>query len=309
MTASRKNSRFFNEAKLMLDVLPSVAEEACFGLKGGTAINFFLRDMPRLSVDIDLTYLPIEDRNTSLAGITNGLKAIASRIHQANPSLQVQEGKLKNTPSVTKLYVSNQQAQIKVEPNLVLRGTLFPTEKLRLRPKVEELFETSVKMVVVSKADIYGGKICAALDRQHPRDLFDIKILLENEGITDEIRKGFIIYLAGHDETMSQLLAPSAKDIERIFAEEFAEMSTEPVTLDELLKTRSILIAMLKKELTQNERKFLLSIKEGAPQWDLLGVPGIEKLPAIQWKLANIKKMKPDHHRKSVERLKTILGM
>ena len=47
------------QVQLLIRVLPSIAEEACFALKGGTAINLFVRDMPRLSVDIDLTYLPV----------------------------------------------------------------------------------------------------------------------------------------------------------------------------------------------------------------------------------------------------------
>jgi hypothetical protein len=116
MTKRRNEHRFFKEAKLMLEVMPAVAAESCFALKGGTAINFFVRDMPRLSVDIDLTYLPIEDRNPSLAGISDALKAIAVRIRKANGTLQIQEGKLKNTQIVTKLYVSNLDVQIKIEP-------------------------------------------------------------------------------------------------------------------------------------------------------------------------------------------------
>lgn len=309
MTPTLKNSRFFKEAQLMLQVMPAVAEEECFALKGGTAINFFVRDLPRLSVDIDLTYLPIQDRQTSLNGITTALAAIQTRIRKTHADLQVQEGKIKNTAIISKLYVSNAEVQIKIEPNFVLRGTLFPTKERRLSPKVEKLFETSVKIKTVSTADLYGGKICAALDRQHPRDLFDVKVLLESEGITTEIRKGFVIYLASHDETMSQLLSPTDKDIADEFRDEFAEMPTEPVTLEQLIATRKTLVSTLAAALTNEERKFLLSIKEGAPDWALLGVDGTDKLPAIQWKLANIKKMKPDHHRKSVERLKAILSL
>ena len=59
---SMNNSPYFKQAQLMLRVIPHVAAETCFALKGGTAINLFLRDMPRLSVDIDLTYLPLEPR-------------------------------------------------------------------------------------------------------------------------------------------------------------------------------------------------------------------------------------------------------
>lgn len=309
MTLPSKDSRFFKEAQLMLQVLPFVAEEKNFALKGGTAINCFLRDLPRLSVDIDLTYLPIQDRTTSLEGITAGLKSIQGRITKVRPDLRVQEGKIKNTTIVSKLHVGNSEVQITVEPNLVLRGSVFPMDVRRPSPKVEKLFETSVKIQTVSVADLYGGKLCAALDRQHPRDLFDVKVLFENGGITAEIRKGFVIHLASHDETMSQLLEPTLKNIEDEFRDEFAQMPVEPVTLDELLEARKALITTLSADLTGDERRFLLSLKEGAPEWARLGVTGVEKLPAIQWKLANIKRMKPDHHRRSIDRLKGILDL
>jgi len=54
-----------SQVELLLRVLPYVAKEKVFALKGGTAINLFVRDLPRLSVDIDLTYLPFEDRATA----------------------------------------------------------------------------------------------------------------------------------------------------------------------------------------------------------------------------------------------------
>lgn len=203
----------YEEAKLMLETIPAVAAEDCFALKGGTAINFFIRDMPRLSIDIDLTYLPIEDRTTSLNNISATLKRVSKGILLINSSLTVQEGLIKYTKFTSKLYVSNHESQIIIEPNLVLRGCVFPTRKRSISTAVKTLFEMSVSIGVVSEADLYGGKLCAALDRQHPRDLFDVKILLENEGITDDIRKGFLIYLTGHDETMSDLLAPKKKNI------------------------------------------------------------------------------------------------
>lgn len=304
-----KNQPFYKEAKLMLETIPAVATENCFALKGGTAINFLVRDMPRLSVDIDLTYLPIEDRATSLANISSALKRISNRIAQADPNARIQEGLIKNTKIVSKLYVSNHEAQIIIEPNLVLRGTAFPTKKRTLSPAVKSLFELSVSIETASSGDLYGGKLCAALDRQHPRDLFDVQVLLENEGITDEIRTGFLIYLAGHDETMSDLLSPKKKDIRDQFFTEFSGMTNRETTLEELEKTRDRLFKMFPEILAENERRFLLSLKEGQPRWDLLPIQGAEKLPAIQWKLLNIRKMKPEHHSKSVKRLKAILGL
>jgi hypothetical protein len=199
--------------------------------------------------------------------------------------------------------------QIKIEPNIVLRGTVFPTRERDVVSKVEEAFSLSAPILTVSDSDLYGGKLCAALDRQHPRDLYDVKILFDNEGITPEIRHGFIVYFAGHDETMSELLDPKLKDITETFKNEFVGMTFEKVELQELLDTRERLVKELLTSLTENDRKFLLSIKEGTPQWELLNLKGVNKLPAIQWKLMNIAKMKPDHHKTSVALLKNILGL
>ena len=275
MSEKFKDHPYYKQAKLMLESLPSVASEKCFALKGGTAINFFVRNMPRLSVDIDLTYLPIEDRPTSLQNITAALKRISMGIQKAIPDSTIQEGLIKNTKVVVKLYVTQQDTQIIIEPNLTLRGTLFPTNKRSFTADVAKHFESSASITVVSEGDLYGGKICAALDRQHPRDLYDVKILLENEGITEEIRKGFVIYLAGHDQTMSQLLSPELKDIKVAFETQFQGMPMKPATLAELLQARNDLIQLIRSSLTENERRFLLSLKEGSPEWNLLGIEGL----------------------------------
>jgi predicted nucleotidyltransferase component of viral defense system len=79
------------QVELLVQTLPQVAEETCFALKGGTAINLFVRDMPRLSVDIDLTYLPISDRNHSLADIDAALKRIGGRINRLHPRYSITE--------------------------------------------------------------------------------------------------------------------------------------------------------------------------------------------------------------------------
>ena len=88
------NSPFFRQADLLVQVIPFVNTEACFALKGGTAINFFVRNFPRLSVDIDLVYLPVEDRPTTLRGIDAALQRIAVKIRRAMPTAQVREQKL-----------------------------------------------------------------------------------------------------------------------------------------------------------------------------------------------------------------------
>lgn len=201
------NPAYVEQTRLMLRVLPFVAKEECFALKGGTAINFFVRDMPRLSVDIDLVYLPINSREKALAGISAALKRIkADALRGLGQGFTVQEGVVAGMTS--KLFVKGPGGMVKVEPNFVLRGTVSAPAKRATSKKVAATFNLSASIMTADSADLYGGKICAALDRQHPRDLFDIKVLLENEGITPEIRKAFVVYLAGHPRPMNEVIEP-----------------------------------------------------------------------------------------------------
>jgi len=174
-----RNNPYFKQAELLVRVLPNVARETCFALKGGTAINLFVRNLPRLSVDIDLVYLPIEGRNASLTGIDNALNRIADSLEFNSPAYAVVrqiDGRGK------RLLVRSDGAQIKIELSPVLRGSVFLPVMMTVSESVEELFGFA-EIQVLSLPDLYGGKICAALDRHHPRDLFDVKLLLDNEGI------------------------------------------------------------------------------------------------------------------------------
>lgn len=302
-----KKNRFFSETKLMLQILPYVLEEEVFALKGGTAINFFFRNMPRLSVDIDLTYLPIEPRKESLENIEATLVHIANNIKGKLQGINVQEGRIKNPNMINKLFVSNSESQIKIEPNLVIRGTAFSTEEYALSAKAQEVFELFFEARTVSLADAFGGKICAALDRQHPRDLFDVKYLLDNEGITENIRKGFLVYLISHDRPIHESLNPIMKDFKDVYEAEFQGMTNEDVPYEELVKVRSTLVDLIKQILTKDEKIFLISFKSGEPDWNLLGVDGIKDLPAVQWKLINIQKIEDSKRRDLVKRLKEVL--
>ena len=173
---------FTEQVRLLVMLLPHVAKQDCFALKGGTAINLFLRDMPRLSVDIDLAYIPVEDRDTSLAGIDDALFKITNDIERAVPRTSVRSSRLKGTDKRFKLVVSQGSTTVKVEVTPVLRGSVFPTEQRQLSPKAEAEFGFA-RVHLLSFEDLYAGKICATLDRQHPRDLYDIHLLLNNEGI------------------------------------------------------------------------------------------------------------------------------
>jgi len=304
-----KNSPYFKQAQLMLRVMPHVGAEKCFALKGGTAINFFVRDMSRLSVDIDLTYLPLEPRGVTLVNIGEALQRVAAAIRKSVPGAIVQEGQARGAGHVSKLSVSTVDATIKIESNPVLRGAVFVAVERQLSARAEELFELSVTASTLAVGDLYGGKLCAALDRQHPRDFFDIKMLMENEGLTDEIRTAFVVYLASHDRPMSELLDPNKKDFRQMYEQQFVGMTAEEVEHDELAAVRDRLIKTIRETMTEDEKKFLLSIKQGNPAWDLIPVAGIDQLPAIQWKLANIQKMQNSRHAESIQKLQEVLGL
>lgn len=305
-----KTSTFFPQADLLVQVLPFVHAEACFALKGGTAINFFVRDFPRLSVDIDLVYLPVEDRIATLRGIDAALLRIAAAVRRALPGVQVREQRPVGGGGVVKLALRTANgAEVKIEPSTVLRGVVFPTVDRTLVPKAATLFGRSVTMRVVSLADLYGGKLCAALDRQHPRDLFDVHGLFEAEGLTDDIRRAFVVFLASHDHPIGELLRPNLKDLRQVYADQFSGMTTDPVPLTVLESAREKLIERINTDLTRAEREFLLSLKQGDPRWDLLGLPGVERLPGPQWKLYNLRKMDPKKRGEAVARLREKLGL
>nr|MBC8360736.1 nucleotidyl transferase AbiEii/AbiGii toxin family protein [Candidatus Desulfatibia profunda] len=304
-----KDTVFFKQAELLLRILPLIYKEEVFALKGGTAINFFVRDLPRLSVDIDLTYLPVNDRDFALNEIRSILLLISEGIKKRIPGTGVIPKRIHGTEIVRGLIVDREGVTVKIEPNLVLRGSVYPSEIKTLSKKAQDLFELSLQSRTLSPYDLYASKICAALDRQHPRDLFDVHLLLKSQGLKPETRKAFVIYLVSHPRPMVEILSPQQKDIRDIFEKEFKGMIAESITFEALETTRNELVAILREELTPDERSFIVSIKQGQPLWDLLELEGIKDLPAVKWKLLNISKMDPAKHRKAVHKLRDYLGV
>ena len=290
----------------MLQVLPYVGRESCFALKGGTAINLFLRDVPRLSVDIDLVYVPLDNRSEMLEQVHAALKRIEIAIKIALPSVKVFLTGIKNESP--KLLVQKDKILVKIEPNTIIRGLIYPAKKMRISKTAEELFKMSASISVASLADIYGGKLCAALDRQHPRDIFDVMLLLENEGITEDVSTAFVVYLASHDRTMHELLNPKIKDISKIFKTEFAGMTTKMVSLSALIDVQERLGELIRSSLNTQKKDFLISFKKGDPKWELLGIKEAENFPALRWKLLNIKKMDKNKHIEQLKKLEAVLA-
>lgn len=299
---------FRRQAALLIRVVPLVAEERCFALKGGTAINLFVRDMPRLSVDIDLTYLPVEDWATSLGHIDAAMKRIAERIRKGIPGSRVTSARLKEANIVSKHFVELEGVTIKIEVTPVLRGCVYEPEVRAVSARVEDEFGFA-EIQVVSFADLYAGKLVAALDRQHPRDLFDVRDLLANEGIDDGLRKAFVVYIMSHNRPLAEVLAPTRQDVAQEFERGFKGMTEAPVKLEDLLQAREDLIADIIGRMPDEHRRCLASFKKGKPEWGLLGIPHVEKLPAVQWRLQNLAKMDPKKREQLIENLLRALGI
>ncbi|HAT8792768.1 TPA: nucleotidyl transferase AbiEii/AbiGii toxin family protein [Legionella pneumophila] len=304
-----KQSPYYKQVLLLIRLIPLVEKETCFALKGGTAINLFVRDFPRLSVDIDLAYLPLEPREIVLANVRNALAGIAANINKI-PDLNavLQDNKPDEMRIIVEDHSSlNRGTQIKIEVSPVARGTLLPPVELDVVASVENEFGFA-SMKVVSLPDLYGGKLCAALDRQHPRDLFDVKVLLENQKIDRELFNGFLTYLLSHKRPISEIMNPRWKDITQVFEREFKGMTAEPVTLEELTAIPGKMIQGLKDNFTQQDYDFLVSFKRGEPEWSLACSDQIQYLPAVQWKLLNIRKMPKQKLMDSVSLLQRTMG-
>lgn len=301
--------RYMRQVELLVRTLPFIARYDAFALKGGTAINLFYRDMPRLSVDIDLVYLPVEDRETTMKGIDTTLEHIREDLQRNLRGVAVQRiaGGGNND---TRLLVRQGSAEIKVETSPVTRGTVHAPEIRRVCPSVEDEFGFA-EMQVVSFEDLFGGKLHAAVDRQHPRDLYDVKLLYENEGLTDALFRTFLIYVACSGRPPHELVRPSLSGIDEAFAKEFEGMTIDAVSLDELKAARARLTADLLARLDDKAMRFLLSLHDGDPHFESIGLPQAANPPAVRWKVLNLQKLReqnPEKHskqRREIEALRS----
>jgi len=284
---------YYKQSALLVKVLPFLKQAPCFALKGGTAINFFYQNMPRLSVDIDIAYLPLLARDQALTEINKTIATLTHLIQHEHPALKVIVDKSDLT-ALPKIQIQEQSVTIKVEVNPVFRGSVFEPQVSPLCEKAQALFKTYVEIKTTAPADLYAGKFCAALNRQHPRDLFDVKLFLEQGEITDEVRQAFIIYTASDRRPIHEILNPNIKPYDaqqQLHENEFIGMVDQDIHYQDLAGIVESLAAALKQQFTFNEKQFLLSIAEGKPLWRLMPFAHLERLPALQWKLINIQKM------------------
>lgn len=296
--------QYQGQVRLLMRLIPIVARETCFALKGGTAINLFIRNLPRLSVDIDLMYLPINDRPEALADIDAAMKRIKTSTLAEVPGARVAENV--HDSAILRLLVMAEGTQVKIEVSPVLRGVVHEPSVIPVTEAVEEVFgfaETSV----VSFEDLFAGKLVAALDRQHPRDLFDVRSLFAHEGLSDELREVFLVYLLSHNRPMGEVLSGRVKDLANEYRNGFEGMTEEVVHIEELIETQQQMIQELIGGMPDKHREFLIGFERGEPDWSLLNIGHVAELPAIRWRQRNLDKLKRDQRSALVELLRSSL--
>jgi len=272
-------------AKALVAAAPHIFWDDTFALKGGTAINLFIRDMPRLSVDLDLVFVDRTLlRDDAIRKMTAALQEARKRLAAAG--FEVTQPT--SDAAEMKLLLRKNAVTVKVDVNHVFRGTVFPVAARALTQAASDELLAELEIPVMSIEDVYGGKLVAALDRQHPRDLFDVCQLFDHEGITPGIRKAFVIYLAGHNRPIHEVLFPKLRDIELDYRENFSGMTRVQTPLSTLYESRTRLLGELHAGLSADERGFLVSLARNTPQWDLLGIDHAKELPALRWKVRNL---------------------
>lgn len=299
------NKLYRDKVELLLRVIPVIYSEECFAMHGGTAINLFVNDLLRYSVDIDLTYVPLENRDDSLRHINEALLRIAEKVRSTLKGVRI-------IPrlDICKLTLEYRGRQIKIEVNQTKRGIVGGEPLvLHLSEKAQDDFEMDVKMRIVPLTLLYGGKIAAALSRQHPRDLFDIKHMSIS---LNEAKFGFIFCLLGSDRPLFETFAPRLIDQSEAMVNQFDGMSEIPFSYDDFTHTREKLIHDINEVLTPEDKNFLIDFERAEPDWKNSPYAEFENYPSVKWKLLNLSKLKKSNPKKleeNVERLKSIFGM
>ena len=297
--------RYKRQVALLIRIMPSVYKIKEFAVHGGTAINLFHKDLPRYSIDIDVTYIPIKDRKSSLDEINQKLLEVKKDIEKAIPGIVV-----KHKPDVWKLLCTLGEATVKIEVNGTKRGIIGSTMDLTLCDAARKEFNMGCKARTVSFSQLYGGKINAALSRQHPRDLFDCKHMQINS--FDDVKDGFMLCLLGSDKPIVEVLHPNKIDQSETLENQFKGMTDEPFGYEDYVQAREELIELVNGNLTQTDREFLLSFESGEPDWSKCCAGDLSAYPSVKWKLQNIAKLKKSNPHKfglGLAKLKEGLGM
>lgn len=279
--------RYIDRVRLLVEILPVLTQEPRFALKGGTAINLFEHDLPRLSVDIDLAWLPVHNYAEDAKLIAEALGRLADMLRARPLQLQVQSSAGEGG-AVTRLVASRGRARVQIETTPVMRGTVHPVRNMVVRPRVEEAFGFA-EVQVLDFADLYAGKLAAALSRQHPRDLFDVGLLLEDERADVRLWRTFLVYLTCSPKPTWEILAPRVPaDFAETFEAHFKGMTAEAIAVEALLESRERLLARVVQWLDEPSCAFLRSVEREQPDFGLIGLGHAAELPGVRRKLDNL---------------------
>jgi predicted nucleotidyltransferase component of viral defense system len=298
------SNRYKQQVALLIRIMPSVYRIRDFAVHGGSAINLFYKNMPRYSVDIDLTYIPIKPRQESLDNINLNLKTLKGYIERSIPGIHVI-----HKSKILKLQCTTAGATVKIEVNGIKRGLLGETKDRVLCQKAQQEFQMGCTARIVSFSQLYGGKIAAALGRQHPRDLFDCKYM--DLASFEEVKKGLMLCLLGSDKPIIESLHPNSIDQSEALVNQFDGMSDIPFTYDDYNSAREDLIQTVNSHLTKEDRNFLISFEKGLPDWSLCCAGNLSKYSSVQWKLKNIERLKASNPKKfeaGIKKLKDAIG-
>ena len=293
------NQAYTSTVQLLLAIAPAIVETPLFALKGGTALNLFVQDLPRVSVDIDVVFLPHDiDRDDALQAIKDELAAAKTRIQSMGFVAEVRQNKAGDE---AKMFVSDNTSEVKVEVNYVSRGTVLTPIRSSLTAAAQALFAANIELPMLAIPELYGSKLVAAMDRQHPRDLFDVQQMFDRFGMPPAFVDCFVVYLASHNRPVHEVLFAQLQPLAQVFTSEFVGMTAAPVTLEQLEATRVRLFESLPKALTPAHRNFLLSLVQADPDWSEMAFAHLRELPAIRWKLMNLAKLKKNNPKRFVQ--------
>lgn len=263
-------------------------------LKGGTAINLTIFNLPRLSVDIDMDYTPNDTKEDMLKARERITFLIKSYMETEGYQLSISS---RFTHSLDAFYYQYQNAggnrdMIKIELNYSLRAHILEPVQRRILPKV---FDDDLEIRMVDSMEIFAAKGNALISRAAARDLYDWGNLIAEDLFGDErdlFRKCFVFYATISAETVNRNFETSAIDslkFEKIRRDLFPVLKKKDnFKLDERKQQAKDYIADL-MQLTEREQEYMdrFIAKEYAPELlfdDKEIVNRIKKHPMALWK-------------------------
>jgi len=297
----------FEKVARLLDLLVALRAHPYLrprlALKGGTALNLFVLDAPRLSVDIDLNVVGAATRDAMLAErprLEQAVAAVCGRTGLQVRRVAAEHAGGKWRVSYTSAF--GRPASLEIDLNFLLRLPLWPVQVRASRP-VGSLMARDVRVVDVH--ELAGGKLAALFDRAAPRDLFDAVELLQ-AGVLDErrLRVAFVVYGGTSRRDWRSVAADEidadAVDIQRTLLPVLrADLAPRPEETGEwtaglVTRCRRLLDVVL--PLTDHEREFLTRLYERGEIVPALLTSDAElrdvilRHPALLWKAENVRR-------------------